>query len=453
MRRNGVADTTSPLNIGEEYQTSERMVNVLFVYMLNCHGQPLMPCQPRKARLLLREGKAKVVRMVPFTLQLLYGSSGYKQEVSLGIDAGTQHIGVSATTEQMVLFEAEVQPRTDIGELLATRSQFRRARRNRKTRYRKCRFLNRKKRSGWLAPSVQHKVEAHLKTIRLVHKLLPVSRTTIEVAQFDIQKIRNPEIEGKDYQHGPQLGFWNVRECVLARDRHGCQWCQGKSKDPILTVHHIESRKTGGDSPDNLITLCETCHDLIHRTHQEHKLERKSQDFRDATQMGIIRWAIYEQSKALFPNVHLTYGYITKHTRITHELEKSHLIDARCISGNSKASSDSTWHLIKMVRRNNRQLHKATIRKGGKRQRKTAPKYVHGFRLFDCVNYQGKCCFVFGRRSTGYFDLRTLDGTRVSVSASYKKLTIVQKASALLVERRSGRIPTGSAVGILPQNS
>jgi len=107
MGRNGARDAKSSPNIGEEYQTSERMVNVLFVYMVNCHGQPLMPCQPRKARLLLKEGKAKVVRMVPFTLQLLYGSSGYKQEVSLGIDAGAQLIGVSATTEQMVLFEAE----------------------------------------------------------------------------------------------------------------------------------------------------------------------------------------------------------------------------------------------------------------------------------------------------------------------------------------------------------
>src|SRR5260370_5783876 len=205
MGRNGVADTTSPLNLGEEYYTSERMVNVVFVYVLNCHRQPLMPCKPRKARVLLKEGKAKVVRMVPFTLQLLYGSSGYKQEVSLGIDAGSQHIGVSATTEQMVLFEAEVQPRTDIQALLATRRQFRRARRNRKTRYRKCRFLNSKKRSGCLPSSVPHKIEAHLKTIRLRHTILPVSRTTIEVAQFDIQKIRTPEIAGKGYQQGPQL--------------------------------------------------------------------------------------------------------------------------------------------------------------------------------------------------------------------------------------------------------
>src|SRR3989442_2443 len=418
------------------------MVNVLFVYMLNCHGQPFMPCPPRKARSLLKEGKAKVVSMVPFTLQLLYGSSGYKQEVSLGIDTGAQHIGVSTTTEQRVLFEAEVQPRTDIGALLASRREYRRARRSRKTRYRKARFLNRKKPQGWLAPSVQHKVEAHLKTIRMVHKLLPVSKTTIEVAQFDIQKIRNPGIEGEEYQQGPQLGFWNVREYILARDLHVCQWCQGKSKDKILNVHHIESRKTGGNSPDNLITLCETCHDLIHRTHQEHKIERKHRGFRDATQMGIIRWRIYEQVKALFPNVHLTYGYITKHTRIAHELEKSHLIDARCISQHPLAGSDGTWYLIKQVRRNNRQLHKATIRKGGKRQRNIAPKYVHGFRLFDCVKYQGTCCFVFGRRSSGYFDLRSLDGTKIHASASYKKLTVVQSASASVVERRAAIPPT-----------
>ena len=413
----------------------------MFVYVLNCHGQPLIPCQPRKARLLLKAGKAKVARMVPFTIQLLYGSSGYTQEVSLGVDAGTQHIGASATTEKFVLFEAEVKPRTDIQELLAARKQFRSARRNRKTRYRQARFLNRKKPEGWLAPSVQHKVDAHLKAIRLVHKLLPISRTTIEVAQFDLQKIKNPDINGVEYQQGPQLGFWNVREYVLFRDNHTCQWCKGKSKDCVLNVHHIESRKTGGDSPDNLITLCETCHDLIHRTHQEHTIKRKSKGFRDASQMGIVRWRIYEQAKASFPDVHLTYGYISKHTRITNELGKSHLIDARCISGNPLASSDGTWHLVMLVRRNNRQLHKATIRKGGKRQRNTAPKYVHGFHLFDCVCYQGKICFVFGRRSSGYFDLRLLDGTRVHASVSCKKLYLVQKASALLVERRAAFPP------------
>lgn len=425
----------------------------MFVYVLNCHSQPLMPCQPRKARLLLKAGKAKVVKMVPFTIHLLYGSSGYKQEVSLGVDAGTKHIGVSATTEQHVLFEAEVTPRTNIQALLSTCRQFRRARRHRKTRYRACRFLNRRKPEGWLAPSVRHKVEAHLKTIGLVHRILPVSHTIIEVAQFDLQKLRHPEIEGKDYQRGPQLGFWNVREYVLFRDGHRCQWCQGTSKDPVLNVHHIESRKTGGDRPENLVTLCETCHDLVHRTHQERQIERKNGGCRDATQMGIMRWRISHKAKALFPNVQLTYGYQTKHTRIAHGLEKSHTMDARCISGNPLASPSDTCYLIKWVRRNNRQLHKATIRKGGKRQRNTAPKYVHGFRLFDCVQYQGKTCFIFGRRSSGYFDLRTLDGVKIHASASCKHLTMVQRASACLIERRGGIPPTSEEVGILPPNS
>lgn len=425
----------------------------MFAYILNCHRIPLMPCHSRTARLLLKTGKAKVVKMVPFTLQLLYGSSGYTQEVSLGIDAGTKHIGISATTEKSVLFEAEVKPRQDIQELLSTRRQFRRARRARKTRYRPARFLNRKKPKGWLAPSVQHKVDAHLKTIQLVHRILPIRTTTIEVAQFDIQKIQNLEIEGKAYQEGPQLGFWNVREYVLFRDAHCCQWCKGKSKDTILNVHHIESRKTGGDRPDNLITLCETCHDLIHRTHQEQKIARPSKGFRDATQMGIMRWRIYEEAKKRFPEVHLTYGYLTKHIRITHQLEKSHVIDARCISGHVLASSDGTWYLTKFVRRNNRQLHKATIRKGGKRQRNTAPKVIQGFRLFDCVRYHGQVCFVFGRRSSGYFDLRTLDGTKIHASASSKQLNVVQRASACVVERRSGIPPTPEGAGILPHHS
>jgi len=170
--------------------------------------------------------------------------------------------------------------------------------------------------------------------------------------------------------------------------------------------------------------------------------------------MGIMRWRVYNETQALFPNVHLTYGYLTKHTRISHKLEKSHLIDARCISGNVTSKTDGIWYLIKWVRRNNRQLHKAAIRKGGKRQRNTAPKYIHGFRLFDCVAYQGQVCFVFGRRSSGYFDLRLLDGTRIHASANCKHLTIVQKARTCLVERRGGIPPTAEPMGgILPPQS
>ena len=425
----------------------------MFVYVINQHRQPLMPCTPRKARLLLKAGQAKVVHAVPFTLQLLHGSSGYRQEVELGVDAGTRHIGISATTEQEVLFEAEVHPRTDIGARLATRRQYRRARRSRKTRYRPARYANRKKPKGWLAPSVGHQVASHLSAIRLVHAILPVSRTTIEVAQFDLQKLNNPAITGEEYQYGPQHDFWNTREYVLWRDEHRCQRCHGQSHDAILTVHHIESRKTGGDSPDNLVTLCETCHTALHKKHLESTLTRRSPSLRDATQANMMRWQVYEQAKVLCSQLCLTYGYQTKQTRIAANLEKSHCIDARCISGHPQACSDGTSYLLKLVRRNNRQLHKATIRKGGMRARNTAPRYVKGFRLFDQVRYQGQLCFIFGRRSSGYFDLRRLDGTKVHASANCKHLHLVQRASTCLRERRSGIPPTPEGTGILPLES
>ncbi|WJQ12430.1 RNA-guided endonuclease IscB [Geobacillus stearothermophilus] len=282
------------------------------MYIINKHGKPLMPCSPRKARLLLKQKKAKVVRRTPFTIQLLYGSSGYKQPVSLGVDMGTRHVGISATTKKDVLFEAEAQLRTDIVELLAIRRQFRRSRRNRKTRYREARFLNRRKPEGWLPPSIQHKINSHIKLIDLVHNILPVTSVTIEVAAFDTQKLKNLNIRGVEYQQGEQMGFWNVREYVLYRDNHTCQYCKGKKKDPVLQVHHIESRKTGGDSPDNLITLCKTCHHEIHEKGLEHIFQRKRPPMRDASQMTAMRWAMFSRIREKYSHANITYGYITK---------------------------------------------------------------------------------------------------------------------------------------------
>ncbi|XWN53739.1 RNA-guided endonuclease IscB [Anoxybacillus flavithermus] len=407
------------------------------MYVINKHGNPLMPCSPRKARILLKNKKAKVVKRTPFTIQLLYGSSGYKQPISLGVDTGTKHVGLSATTKNQVLLEAEVQLRTDIQELLATRRQFRRSRRNRNTRYRKARFLNRKKPNGWLAPSIQHKVDSHIKLVKWVHSLLPITHITVEVAQFDTQKIKNPDIQGAAYQQGEQLGFWNVREYVLYRDGHTCQWCKGKSKDPVLNVHHIESRKTGGDSPSNLMTLCKTCHDMIHREGLEHEIQRRFSSLKDASHMTVMRWFIWNGLKKVYPHANITYGYITKCIRIANGLPKSHMVDARCISGNPLAKPSGTVYLLKFVRKNNRQLHKATILKGGKRKSNKAPRFVKGFQLFDKVVYEGKECFIFGRRSSGYFDLRLLDGTKVHASASWKKLKRVEYASTLLRSNRA----------------
>jgi 5-methylcytosine-specific restriction endonuclease McrA len=392
-----------------------------------------MPTYPSKARRLLKDGKAKVVKRTPFTIQLVIATGETKQPITLGVDAGSKVIGLSASTDETELYSAEIQLRNDIVDLLSTRRQNRRTRRNR-LRYRPARFNNRKKPDGWIAPSIQTKVNAHLMTIDRVSRILPITKIIVEVASFDIQKIKNPDIQGEEYQQGDQLGFWNAREYVLFRDGHKCQ---GKKncKCEILNVHHIESRKTGGDSPGNLITLCEDCHSAYHAGTLKLSLKRQS-SLRDAAFMGIMRWEFYNKLKELYVDVSLTYGYITKNTRIQNKLPKEHRIDALCISGHPNTKRTDVWFAQRTVRKHNRQIHKANILKGGKKKLNQAPYLVHGFRLFDKVRCNGEECFIFGRRTSGYFDVRRLDGTKISDSVHYKKLTVLEKRNAVLTERR-----------------
>ena len=416
------------------------------VYVINQHGQPLMPTKRyAKIRRMLKSGKAKVVNRCPFTVKLLYETGDKVQSTSLGVDAGSKTIGVSVTTAEKVLYEAEITLRNDIVSLLSTRREFRRARRNRKTRYRKPRFNNRvhSKNKGWLAPSIEQKIHTHLKVIADICKILPVSRIIVETASFDTQLLKAKEYgleppEGEEYQQGEMLKFFNTREYVLFRDGHVCQCCKGKSKDTVLNVHHIESRKTGGNAPNNLITLCETCHKAYHQG--KIKLPNtiiRGLAYRDAAFMGIMRWALYGRLKAIYPNVRNTYGYLTKNTRIHNSLPKGHCVDARCISGHPKAQPPEERFLQKAVRKRNRCLHKATIMKGGIRKANQAPKYVFGYQLFDKVLYSGIEGFVFARRSRGVFDIRKLNGEKINPNVSYKKLTQLETRKTILTERNA----------------
>lgn len=404
-----------------------------------------MPTNPRKARLLLKIGKAKVIKREPFTIQLLFGSSGYKQEITLGVDSGSKTVGLSATTKARELFSGELILRNDIVDLLSTRRQTRRTRRGR-LRYRKARFLNRvsRKKKGWLAPSIEHKIQTHITIINTICKLLPITKIIVETASFDIQKINNPNICGAEYQQGEQLGFWNVREYVLFRDEHTCQHCKGKKNDKILNVHHIESRKVGGDAPNNLVTLCETCHNDYHKGKIKLNIKR-GKSFKDATFMGIMRWTLLERLRLLHNDVSMTFGYITKNTRIDNNLEKTHAVDARCISGNPKAKPCKSW-LLKKVRRHNRQIHKYTINKGGTRKLNQSPYEVKGFRLFDKVRVNDTVGFITGRRLTGSFAVKTLEGTKISEGISFKKLELISKRKNILWEVRG-------SVSLLSQNS
>lgn len=406
------------------------------VYVLNKNNKPLMPCKEVKARKLLRDNKAKVVNKLPFTIQLLWNCEENTQEINLGVDAGSKHIGLSATTKDKVLFEADVELRNNITKLLASKKQARRTRRNRKTRYRKARFNNRvySKHKGWLAPSIEQKINCHLIMIEKLHKILPITKIIVEVASFDIQKIKKLDIQGKEYQQGEQLGFWNVREYVLFRDRYTCQCCKGNSKDNVLNVHHIESRKTGGNASNNLVTLCETCHTNYHKGLIElPKSIKRGKSFRDSAFMGVMRWTFYNRLKELYSDISMTYGYITKNTRIRNNLPKEHYIDARCISKNPNAKSDGKVFYYKKVRRHNRRLYQDKIYKGGKRKRNICPYELFGFHTYDLVKWQNRLYYVSSLRRSGIFVIKDLLNKNFKKELTYRKLNKFKIRSGYII--------------------
>lgn len=413
------------------------------VYVLSYTRQALMPTENHaKVRILLNTRKARVIKRCPFTIQLLYKSTTYTQDITLGVDAGSKHIGLSATTDKKVLFESDVTIRNDIMKLLSARRELRRSRRNRKTRYREPRFLNRthSKKQGWLAPSVNQKVDSHLMVVSKVCRMLPITKIVVETASFDIQKIKNSDISGADYQQGEQLGFWNVREYVLFRDNHECQCCHGKSQDQNLNVHHIESRQIGGDAPNNLITLCETCHTGYHKGKIKLPKEiHRGMRFRDAAFMGIMRWAFYNKLKKLYASqnilILMTYGYVTKNTRIKHDLPKEHFIDARCISGHPDATPPKEVFYQKKVRCHNRQIHKLAILKGGARKRNQATYLIKGYRLYDVVKAKGAIWYIHGRRSSGAFVLKNLSADKLEIVPA--KIKHISQQHGFIVERRT----------------
>lgn len=330
------------------------------VYVLDIDRKPLMPTSNPKARQLLKQNKATVKQIKPFTIQLTYKTkTTYTQDITLGVDSGYLHIGFSATTDTKELLSGEVKLLQGMSDRITKKAMYRRIRRGR-LRYRKARWQNRKVEKEWLAPSIQHKLDSHIRFIDKIKGLLPITKVIVEVASFDIQQIKNPTIQGKQYQQGEQMGFYNLREYILHRDNHQCQNpnCKNKDKNPILELHHIIFRSNGGtDAPNNLITLCNKCH--TSPNHKNGKLldlwqttKPKIRGFKDATFMSMVRWRLVNYIDCLH-----TYGYITKHSRIKHQFEKTHYNDAFCIAtGDNQTRIEPI--IFEQVRRNNRSLEK-----------------------------------------------------------------------------------------------
>ena len=386
-------------------------LNVI-VYVLNKNGKPLMPCTPAKARHLLEQNKARVVTRKPFTIRLLWNCEHNVQPVKLGVDAGYKKVGLSAASDKKELLSAEVILRIGMPKKLQNRAMYRRSRRNRLW-HRKPRFDNRSKPEGWLAPSIQHKLDSHLRLVEKIKTLLPVTNIIVEVAGFDIQKIKNPDISGIDYQQGEQLGFWNVREYVLHRDNHTCQHCHRKKKDLILQVHHINGKAEGAtDRPEELLTVCKTCHD-DHHAGIDIIPKKKIKQFKPETFMSTVRWEIVN----ILGCKH-TYGHITKHNRIKQGLQKSHVNDAFVIAGGTIQERCKSY-IVKQVRRNNRsvQTNRKNFAPSIRRQR-------YSLQPNDLVKYGKKVCRVKGACSYGKW-IRLVDNIGNIIDSNIKNVELI----------------------------
>lgn len=385
----------------------------MFVYVISKDEQPLMPTTRfGKVRRLLKDKKAKVIRNCPFTIKLLYEpESLIVQEVVLGQDTGSKHVGTACVANNKVLYQSEVALRDDIKKKMDSRRASRRNRRQRKTRYRKPRFLNRANstKKNRLPPSVKSKVQSHVDEIEFCKKILPISKIVLEVSQFDTALMKNPELINEKIRHwGYQQGFnyeySSRREVVLHRDSYTCQCC-GK-RHIRLEVHHIIFRSKGGtDDERNLITLCEKCHKAVHDGILVLTKKPKKLNLKYATQMSIIR----SQLLKIYPDAVETFGFVTKENRDNLNLQKDHFIDACVIASAGKEFKQLDWLFKKKrVARQSRRLCK-----GIRGEKRLPTEKMFGFRRFDKVKYLKEVCFIKGRRSSGFFTLMDVDNNTI----------------------------------------
>lgn len=409
------------------------------VYVISKENKPLMPCSNAIARLLLKQGKAKVKKREPFTIKLTYETTDYTQNLTLGVDTGSGTIGTAVSKNNGdIVYMSEVVVRNDIADKMKQRAKYRRNRRNRKTRYRKARWLNRANsiKKDRFSPTMQSKLHSHVKEIEYIKSILPITEMVFETGQFDPHLMQNPELkyEPWGYQKGKNYGFENTKEMVLNRDKYTCQYCKGKHKDSKLEVHHIIYRSNhGSDDESNLITLCQTCHKLLHNGEIKLNLKGKSKGtLKYATQMNSIR----KQLLRIYPEAIETFGFVTKENRLSIDVDKHHYLDACVIAtGGKEFKICSNIYKKRCIPKGDFQQTK-----GSRSEQKLNTKKICGFRKFDKVKYFGKEYFIKGRMSTGYAILMDIDGNKIDFSDMPKGFKTVKLKNCRRISARGSQL-------------
>lgn len=411
------------------------------VFVLDKKQNPLMPCSEKRARLLLERGRAVVVRLHPFTIRLKDRVGGVTQPVRVKLDPGSKTTGVALVREapdgQHVLFLAEIQHRGHaIRAAMDQRRAFRRRRRG-TLRHRPARFNNRVRSKGWLAPSLQHRVDTTLSWVERLQRRAPVAAVSMELARFDTQKLANPEISGAEYQQGTLAGY-EVREYLLEKWGRVCAYCD--AKDMPLEIDHIHPRSKGGsDRVSNLTLVCQPCNqakgngDVRVFVKDESRLARILKQAKapliDAAAVNSTRWALYRRLEATGLPLEVSSGGRTKFNRSRQGIPKSHALDA------ANVGSLTTLHAWRVptlaIRATGRGAYKRTrlTRHGFPRGYLMRQKRVHSFQTGDLVKATvptGKKAGVHvGRaavRATGSFNIQSANGTIQAINHRHCRL-------------------------------
>ncbi|MEA5566639.1 RNA-guided endonuclease IscB [Anabaena sp. UHCC 0399] len=412
------------------------------VFVIDHQKRPLNPIHPAQARQLLNGGKTAVYKRFPFTIILKKSSTNIDiSPLRLKLDPGAKYTGIAIVNDANgeVVFAAELKHRGfAIRDALTSRRQLRRSRRSRKTRYRQPRFLNRTRPKGWLAPSLQSRIENIKTWVSRLRKIAPIQFISQELVKFDMQLIRHPDIQGKEYQQGELAGY-ETRQYLLEKWHRECAYCG--IKDVPLQIEHIQPRAKGGsNSITNLTLSCAKCNtkkatkdirDFLKKdpVRLNKILNHAKKPLADAAAVNTTRFALLETLKATGLPLETGSGGLTKFNRTQRGLNKSHWLDAACVGGSTPILKIKGVRPLLITANGHGTRQSCRTNKYGFPIRHCSrTKFHFGFQTGDIVKavvIQGKKVGTYvGRiatRATGSFNVSTTQGLIQGISYKYCK--------------------------------
>ena len=397
-----------------------------YVFVLDGKKKPLAPCKPGMARSLLKAGKASVFRRYPFTIILKKSTFEEPMGLQLKIDPGSKQTGFALLTqsEEVILAMVLIHRGQQIKNVMLRRRTIRQGRRNRKTRYRKPRFFNRKRKNGWLPPSLMHRVLTVETWVNKLCQYAPVTSLAMELVKFDTQKMENPEISGIEYQQGTLSGY-DIRQYLLEKFNRECAYCG--AKDTRLEIEHITPRSKGGTNRvSNLVIACHQCNKdkgsmnireflKDQPSIRERVLRQAKTTLKDAAAVNTTRTQIFETLKATGLYIATGSGALTKYNRRRLELPKEHWIDAACVGEVAQLTMLTTQPLLVTAMGHGCRQMVQMDKYGFPRKGYQAKKPVPGWKTGDIINVAGgknaglKGVRIKTVRSKGNFDVRHRD--------------------------------------------